>query len=168
MPSTPYDKRLMELSSRLNTTYVPYGQKEKQESFLKRQTAQDSNASEAAPSVGAGRAATKSSSFYKNSTFDLLDAIEEGKVKLKSLKEDELPSELNKLSPEKRDEYLAQKKKDRVTVQGEIKKLNKQRTIHLEKLSEATPEGETQFDDAVLKTVRTQAKARHFEYETPE
>ena len=122
----------MELSSRLNTTYVPYGQKEKQESFLKRQTAQDSNASEAAPSVGAGRAATKSSSFYKNSTFDLLDAIEEGKVKLKSLKEDELPPELNKLSPEKRDEYLAQKKKDRVTVQGEIKKLNKQRTIHLE------------------------------------
>jgi hypothetical protein len=168
VPSTPYDKRLMELSSQLNTTYVPYGQKDKQESFLKRQEAQDANASEAAPSVAAGRAATKSSGFYRNSTFDLLDAIEEGKVKLKSLKEDELPPELKKLSPEKRDEYLAQKKKERLTVQSEIKKLNKQRTQHLAELTEATPDGETQFDDAVLKTVRTQAKARNFEYATPE
>jgi len=168
VPSTPYDKRLMELSSQLNKTYVPYGKKEKQLSFLKRQEAQDTNASEAAPSVAAGRAATKSSSFYRNSTFDLLDAIEEGKVKLESLKEEELPEELKKIAPTKRDEYLAQKKKERVKVQDNIKELTKQRAKHLEELAEATPEGEAQFYDAVLKAVRTQAKSRSFDYVTPE
>jgi hypothetical protein len=53
-------------------------------------------------------------------------------------------------------------------VQDNIKELTKQRAKHLEELAEATPEGEAQFDDAVLKAVRTQAKSRSFDYVTPE
>ncbi|MBD3676687.1 MAG: VWA domain-containing protein [Planctomycetaceae bacterium] len=162
-PSTPYDKRLIELSGKLNSTYVPYGAKEKQRRFLQRQQAQDANAAEAAPAVGAGRAATKGSSFYRNSDFDLLDALEEGKLELKSLMENELPEELTKLAPDKREAYLAEKKKTREAIRLEIKKLNRKRTEHLKKLSKEE-ESNAQFDDAVLKAVRTQAKAQHFEY----
>lgn len=163
-PKTPYDKRLIELSIELNTTYVPYGNREARHYFRARQAEQDGNAAEAAPSVAAGRAATKGSSFYDNSKYDILDALEKKKVKLSDIPKDELPEALQKLTPEKQEAYLARKRDERVKLQKEIAKLNQQRTQHLKASAEGDPTV-VHFEDAVLKAVREQARAKSFEYQ---
>lgn len=165
-PKTPYDKRLIELSIELNTTYVPYGNRTTREYFSRRQAAQDSNAEQAAPSVAAGRATTKGSSFYDNSKYDILDAIEKKNLELSEIPKDELPEDLQMLTPEKQKEYLETKRRARVKIQEEIAKLNQQRAEHLKiKAVEEGDAGAVHFDDAVLKAVRDQAQAKSFEYE---
>ena len=121
---TPYDKRLIELSIELNTTYVPYGKESKRGYFLKRQAAQDKNAAEEAPAVAANRAAAKGSSYYQNAEYDLLDALAGNKVDLSEIPKDELPEDLRKLAPAEQKKYLEQKRDKRRELQQEITKLN--------------------------------------------
>lgn len=166
--ATPYDKKLIELGGSLNQTYVTFGDQDKQQAFRARQSAQDSNAEKAAPSVGASRAATKGSSFYKNSNVDLIDARREGKVDLKKLSKKELPEELQKLSPEELGEHLDKKEAERKKIQVEIQSLNKQRSEYLakERAKEADSSAPV-LEDAVGAAIRKQAAEKNFKYEKP-
>ncbi len=163
--ATPYDKKLIELSGKLNTTYLGYGDAARRREFSARQSAQDSNAAAAAPSSGANRALSKSSGLYRNAEFDLVDGLNEGKVKLEELPKDQLPEGLRKLSDKELAEHVAKKANERKQVQDEIKKLSVEREKYLasERAKSAEPGADT-LDDAVLKAVRNQATTKGFEY----
>src|SRR5436190_3797574 len=57
--ATPQDKKLAELSTQLNTTYVAYGKERLRDEKATNQIAQDSAAAKLAPGVSAGRAVSK-------------------------------------------------------------------------------------------------------------
>lgn len=165
-PPTPYDKKLLELSGKLNTTYLSYGNAEARQEFAERQRAQDANAAEATPAAGASRALSKSSSFYKNSQVDLIDAKKEGKVKLEEIPKDQLPEPLRKLSVDELNTVVDKKAQERAAIQKEIKDLSAQRDKFLADERSKQADGDVEnLDDAVLKAVRKQAEVKQFTYE---
>jgi len=160
--AAPQDKEIAELSAKLNTTYVPYGAAGVEGS--KRQSAQDANAATLAPGVAAQRAVAKANVQYRNAAWDLVDAIEEGTVKLEDVKKEDLPENMQKMTAEQRKAYVAEQTAERKRVQTRINELNTARAKYVEaelkKLADKT--GEKRLDEAMIKALRLQAEKRNF------
>src|SRR4051812_31701203 len=91
--ATPHDKKLEELSAKINKTYVAYGKKDVREAKAQNQAEQDSNAAKA-PGAAPARAASKASALYRSSDWDLVDRLKEDpKLDITKIPEDELCDE---------------------------------------------------------------------------
>src|SRR5688572_25054095 len=100
--AAPQDAEITRLSEELNSTYLAFG--ERAEESLLRQQIQDSNANSLARyGSSVNRALVKASSNYRNSSWDLVDAVKEKKVKVEELKKDDLPKEMQKLNVKERE-----------------------------------------------------------------
>jgi hypothetical protein len=164
--AAPQDNELAELNAKLNRTYVAYGRAEERKKAMDRQRAQDSNAEKLAPAAAASRVATKASRLYVNPTWDLVDAIEQGTVKLEDLKDDQLPEEVRKIKPEDRAAFLAEKAKERKQIQARIQQLSKARDAYVaDKRKEMAAEAGPTLDSAIIEAIQPQAAARGFEFE---
>src|SRR6185295_8767804 len=103
----PQDKKLSELSSQINSTYVTYGARGGE--GRANQAAQDESAKQLggqtgnAAAIAAERAITKGNTIYRNATWDLVDAVKEKRVNLKDLKPEELPEEMRGLDEKGRE-----------------------------------------------------------------
>lgn len=161
--NTPFDDQLNALSGRLNTTYVPYGVHgtAKKES----QSMRDEEAADLSASAGAARAAAKSSALYRNSHWDLVDALTEGRVKLEDVEEDALPAELRGKTLAQRRAYIDRKAKERVEIQAQIAELSEKRDAYIaaERDKMAAP-AESAFDEAVGGALRDQAKRKSIHF----
>ena len=158
----PQDKEITRLSIELNRTYVTYGKDGAR--GIANQTAQDSNAFKYEKSGAAvQRALTKTSSNYKNSTWDLVDACKKDGVKLETLSDAELPKELKPLSPAARQAYIDEKAAERTKLQSDISRLNEERKKFVaEKAKEKG--GEATLDNAISQVVREQAAKKAIEF----
>lgn len=158
----PQDKEITRLSIELNKTYVTYGKDGAR--GIANQTAQDSNAFKYEKAGAAvQRALTKTSSNYKNSTWDLVDACKKDGVKLESIPAAELPEELKPLAPGARQAYIDEKAAERAKLQSDISRLNEERKKFVaekakEKGAEAT------LDNAISQVVREQAAKKAIEF----
>ena len=162
IPSTPYDKRINELNSQLNRTYVGYGVTGRAK--MARQQAQDANMASVGSGAAAERAVTKSSANYSNSEWDLVDKAEaEGGVN--NIDEDALPAEVRDMSPKDREAYVAEKAQERKKIQDEIQTLNKQRQEFIAEKRAETASGDVTLGKAVIKTVKVQAAEQGFTME---
>lgn len=162
IPSTPYDKRINELNSQLNRTYVGYGVEGRAK--MARQQAQDANMASVGSGAAAERAVTKSSANYSNSEWDLVDKAEaEGGVN--NIDENALPAEVRDMSPKDREAYVAKKAQERKEIQEEIQSLNKQRQDFIAEKRAETASGEVTLGKAVIKTVKVQAAEQGFTME---
>ncbi len=161
--NAPQDKRIAELGAQLNTTYIPYGASG--EAGLANQTAQDANAESLSATAFAQRQVSKANAFYKNSDWDLVDAVRLDNRDLSEVKEEDLPEAMRKMTLEERKTYLEEMAKKRQEMQDEINKLNVARTEYIaaerEKIAKET--GEKTLDEAILAAVRAQAVERNFE-----
>lgn len=164
---TPFDEKLNQLSSQVNKTYLAFGPEPARRKLSARQATQDKLAKEAAPSAGAERAAFKGSGRYRTSG-DLVDALADGKVKLKDIKDSELPDELKKMSLEERKKHIEKKKGEREKIQKEIQELSQKRKefIAKKRREEAEKSNEAKadtLDAAVIKAIRSQAEKKKFD-----
>jgi hypothetical protein len=154
--AAPQDKRLSELSEKLNRTYCAYG-KEGAEKALE-QKAQDANATKFGAPVAAQRATAKGGGLYRNEDWDLVDRCKKDpKFDLKALKPEELPEEMRKLKPEERAAYVKKLAEERAAVQKEIAELSEARRKHVDaelKKQAAGPQG---LDTALRGAIREQA-----------
>lgn len=158
---TPYDDELVKLGQKLNSTYLAYG--DYGDEYKKRQAEQDQNAGNLSPSVLVERTFTKSSSQYKNESWDLVDADKEGTVKIEDLPKDQLPEEMKNMNKEERKEFVDQKAKEREKIQSEIQKLEENRSKFIsEKLSQ---DQDNTLDAAMIKIIRKQAQKKNFKFE---
>ena len=71
--NAPQDKNIAILNDKLNKTYVPYGNKGREKS--NRQIIQDNKSREISPALLSKRAATKASSMYDNSNWDVCPKV---------------------------------------------------------------------------------------------
>lgn len=164
--NAPQDDQLAKLSSKLNETYLAYGKQEKRKARKELQKKQDALAANAAAEVAADRAAAKASGLYRNAMWDLVDALEEGKLKLAEIKEEELPEELRKIEPEKRLEYIKQKAAEREQIKQQITELTEQRKKFIaKKRKEMDKSGDRNLNEAIIQAVRTQAEKKDFKFE---
>ena len=160
----PQDKEIAALGVELNKTYIAYGFAGG--AAYSRQAAQDMNAMSLAPASGAvvQRALAKSSSNYKNSSWDLVDAAKEKDFKLADVKKEELPAEMQKLSESERKEFVEKKAKNRSELQAKIQKLNSEREKYVAAQMKQQSTTNT-LDVVVTGAVREQAAKRQFKFE---
>ena len=175
--ATPQDKELAELSIKLGDTLIAYGNKMQREQLLSKQSDADASVG-GAVGVAAASAATKSNVAERASynlksgkvvqgEGELLDALKDGKLKIASVKKDELPEELRKLSDEEFKAVVAKKQTERDGIQKQIAALSKQRDAFIAtERARLTKEKKTDgFDEQVSKSLRKQAEKKGIHYE---
>jgi hypothetical protein len=156
----PQDKKLVELNQKLNATYIPFGRhgadgKDKQEEADRKTVA-----SGAAPAA-ASRAAAKAGKLYNNAAWDLVDASKEKDFDLAKMKVENLPQDMQKMSPEERKAHLDKMTKEREEVQKEIAKTSAERQKFIdEEMKKKNLTADASFDEAVRKTIQEQAAKR--------
>lgn len=163
--AAPQDKEIAELNAKLNTTYVPYGAEG--EEAAKRQVKQDANAATLTKEAAVQRAVAKANVQYRNATWDLVDALKDGKVKLEDLKDEDLPETMRTMNADERKAYLEKQAAERKQMQARINELNTARTqfVAEELKKQAAAGGEQDLGAAMLKAVREQAAKREFKNE---
>ena len=162
--TAPQDKEIARLGKELNTTYLPYGKKGRE--GKSNQGAQDTNAGSVSAGNNVARQVSKASVQYRNTSWDLVDAVKEGVVKLAEVKEDDLPENMQKMSAEERVAHLEAQEKKRTEIKNKINDLAKARKEHVakERAKQATT-GKDTLDEALIKTVRAQAVKKNFTME---
>jgi hypothetical protein len=160
---TPYDEQLGELGRKLGGTYTAYGggAGEAGESYRASANANTTTtetrvAVEAAPATKADRALNKAlnKEAYDG---DLLQSLENGTVTIDSVKDEDLPSDLRKLSPAERKREIEKRLAERQQLRHEIVSLSKQRddfiTAERTRQNGGKPRG---FDAAVAAALKEQ------------
>jgi len=161
--STPYDERLSQLGSRLGGTFLAYGGGAGAEGESFRGSLKDaaekietSVATNSAPTAAAERSVNKAlnAKAYIN---DLLQDIENGSIKLDSVKAEDLPTELQKLSAADRAKEIAKRLAERSEIRKQILALSKQRTEYIAAEQKKRKGGaQNGFDVAVSAALREQ------------
>ncbi|TPN86017.1 vWA domain-containing protein [Aquimarina algicola] len=155
--ATPYDDMMLKLNNQLNSTYVYYGSHGAKKSML--QAEQDKNAISYSPANAVSRTVSKSSGFYKNKSWDLIDAAEDGSFELEEVAQEELPTELKEKSKDELKKYVAQKSEERKKIQQKIQDLNKKRVEYIKNNSK---KGASNLESALLKAIKKQGQQKSF------
>jgi len=161
----PQDKKIAELNAQLNQTYIPYGAEG--EAKHERQMAQDSSSSSISAGLMAKRARSKSSSYYENSSWDLVDAHDNGKVDLDTIEEAKLPEEMRAMNKGERKDYVEKAAAGRKKTQEEILVLSKERDTYVaEQRKKQSEESVSTVEDALIAAVRKQGENKSYEFKT--
>jgi Mg-chelatase subunit ChlD len=163
--ATPYDADLAKINAELARTTLVYGRPEMR-SNAKGNLAKAAGlpAPVAADRAGyAGRTGMAAS-------YDLLDNIKNGKVKLEKLKKEELPEELQKLTLDEQRAYLDKLDKRRSELLKEAGELDKKRGAFITKKLAADDKNRARdsFDNQVLRVLEQQARRVNIQYATDE
>ncbi len=161
--ATPYDEQLGELGRNLGGTYLAYGggagvagDSYRAEATSRAEFIEKDVVAKAAPMAKADRALNKAvnSEAYVG---DLLQNIENGSVKLDSVKDEDLPAGLRKLSPDARKQEIEKRLAQRRNLRAEIVALAKQRDEFI--AAERRKQGgdkQSGFDAAVATALKEQ------------
>lgn len=155
--ASPYDDMILNLNIQLNATYVPYGKRGKMK--MEMQAAQDSNAAGFSKENAVSRTVSKSSHFYKNSSWDLVDAEAEEDFSYEKLKNEDLPENLKGKSTTEIKAYIEKQKDARNRIQEEISELNKQRRKFIANQKKDHSNG---LENAMINALKKQAKKKDY------
>lgn len=157
---TPYDDIIIKLNGQLNGTYISYGALGREKKAL--QSVQDSNAAEMEPAVAVKRSISKSSRLYKNSKWDLVDAVEDSEEVLEELNDKDLPAELKGKSEKEIKQYVQDKKIEREKIQKQIQDLNTKREAYIAKNKK---EETGELENALLSAIKNQAAKKNYKWD---
>ena len=159
----PQDARIAELNAALNRTYLPFGAGGDARAEL--QLEQDLKSSGISSALLAKRARTKASRYYRNSDWDLVDALTDGKLgedEIVALEAEALPEPMHAMSDEEKLEHVREQAYRRAAIQAEIETLSRARdrfvAAHRQQAAGAAPS----VSDALSRAVRKQAKRKHY------
>lgn len=161
--ATPYDVQLGELATKLGGTFLAYGggagaagDYHRKEIATRAEVAETTIAQRGAPMAKADRALNKAlnSEAYVG---DLLQNIENGSVKLDSVKNEDLPPDLRKLATEQLKNEIEKRLTERRNMRSQILGLSRQRNEFLAaERRKQTGGKQTGFDAAVAAALKEQ------------
>ncbi len=158
--ASPFDDQILILNKQLNDTYVIYGKKGHRKMAL--QAEQDNNAANYSKANAVSRTISKSSHLYKNKSWDLIDAIDEGSLVIEAINEEDLPNELKGKSKTEIKQYIQQKKSERELIKTKIQKLNTKRKAYIAKQQHTSNNG---LENAMTRALKEQAKKKNYIWE---
>ena len=159
----PQDARMAELNAKLNQTYVPYGSKGA--ANAQRQMEQDELSSDISAGLLSQRAVSKSSSFYNNANWDLVDALNEGEVdeeELVVIEDTQLPEPMQGLSAKQKVDYVQEKATQRKIIKQEISELSRLRANYVAEAKREQVVASPSVSDALTSAVKKQAQQKNF------
>lgn len=166
--ATPYDKKLAELSSKMDKTRLFYGNDEEKARQANKMAATDKLHKEASTEAQARRATFNASASGKANLLgenELVDAVASGRVKLSSLPKKSLPESLQVMSPAAQEAFVGNTKKERGELESEIKQLAEQRNDYLQQKVVAEGGKKDSLDAKLYGAIRNQAKEKGLVYE---
>ena len=159
----PQDKEIARLGEELNRTYVAFGAK-----GLEGQLCQQDQDKNAASFFSAGapvqRAVTKASANYRNSAWDLVDACKEGKLQIETVKEAELPAEMQKMTVDQRKKHIETQFAERENLRNRINRLNADRSKFVAEKTKQHAATNT-LDVVMTGAIREQAAKRNYKFD---
>jgi Mg-chelatase subunit ChlD len=158
--ATPFDKDLAAINTELARSTLVFGSAEQQ----RLDQHKNGEALGLDPSSAASRVAYQ----CKNgqcATYDLLDCVKQGKVKLENLKKEELPEQLRNLSVREQKEFLDKLDKRRSELNAQVLALDRKRCDYVaKKQAEDAAKNKGSFDNEVLEVLRSQARKNGIDY----
>ena len=156
----PQDGQLSALGKELNETYLWYGVEPVRRRYAQQQVAQDANAEALGDAVAVERQTAKAGAAYGNAGRDLIDTYSENMGELAEVPAEHLPESMRDLTPEQREQKVAETAQRRRAIQEQIAQLSAARAEFLaaeqKKRAEA---GETTLGDAVNQALDRQLDA---------
>lgn len=156
---TPYDSAMYVYNSKLNATYIAYG--EAGSANMERQEAMDVQNARLSKKAGLTRAAVKASrGLYDNSSWDLVDAYTSDSTILNNINANTLPGNLKNKNKQQLRTAIKQNATQRASIQKEIGRLNdlRNRYISEEKKKRATANASATLETEMERIIREQAK----------
>jgi hypothetical protein len=161
--STPFDDKLDSLNTRLNTTYIYYGEKGKMK--YEQQATQDLKAGTISKENKVERAVSKSSSFYKNESWDLVDKSattdDLNEMVRVDLDEETLPAEMQGMTDEQKVSYIKQKAVEREKIQTEINDLSAKRQTYI---AENSKTKEVNLNSTMTESIKKKAMEKNYSF----
>lgn len=152
---TPYDKKLAELAQKIGKTYITYGSLAVQgRNYTTLSKMEMTVSNDATVAAQADRAVNKAVNSFSYDG-DLIQDIENEKIKLEDVKEENLPEELKKLPPAERKKEIEKRIAERKKIRAEILELSKKRDEYIAAQRKKLGE-ENGFDAAVAKALNEQ------------
>ncbi len=153
--ATPYDAKLAELATKVGQTYLTYGSRSVQALNMSAQaTVEVTIADGASMGAQADRAVNKAVNSFQYDG-DIVQDVENEKIKIEDVKEDDLPDDLKKVPAAERKKEIDKRIAERVKIRAEILELSKKRDAFL--AAERKKRGQQNgFDSAVANALREQ------------
>ena len=158
---TPYDDEIARLNRELNQTYLPYGARG--QVSRGRQSAQDSNAFNSSNrSAGYNRVLSKVSGSYRNSSWDLVDAVRDNTIDLNTIDKNLLPENMRSLTVPEIRQQVADMAQKRAALRAKIIKLGQKRAEYIAKNTPKQDVDKT-LDSLMISALYQQLAAKGFE-----
>jgi Mg-chelatase subunit ChlD len=152
--ATPYDKELADINRELARSTVVFGKDEEREMGEAR-----AGGGGALPAPAAADRVALGAKIGRVATYDLLDAVKAGRVKLDEIKPEELPPELRKMTPKERKEHLEKLDRKRAELNKKVLDLDRKRGEYVRKeMEKKGKSAKDSFDEQVLDMLRKQAR----------
>ena len=161
--STPMDKELSRLNERIGATLIPYG-----DSTLQAEVHAKYAAAKSAPVAAMADRLTYNSKTGRamQGRGELLDALNENKLKIDEIDQKQLPAELQKLDRNELQKRIAKARDERADLQKQIVEVSKKREAYIQsenKRLAAEGKGDA-FDQKVTETLHAQAAKKGISY----
>lgn len=150
---TPQDKIIIELNTKLNATYIPFGQEGRR--GKDRQEKMDASASNLGQQSVASRVVVKAKAIYQNAAWDLVDAAANADFDLEKVEAEALPPVMQKMNTNERKYYVETQRGNRAKLQRQIHEAGRKREAFMRK-ARKDQRGQGGFDDAIRKSIRRQ------------
>ena len=154
---TPFDDEISDLNLELNDTYLPYGVRGS--SGKQRQQAEDMN-SYTNRTAYVSRSLSKSSAYYNNDSWDIVDAAKKSSFSLSDIQEDDLPNVMRNKTLKEKQTIINEYKEKRDRIKQRMAELKKKRAQYLRDQSSASDE--ITLGNAIIQALRKQAAQRSF------
>ncbi len=166
--ATPFDKKLAELSTKLDDTRLYYGTTEEKERQQRKVDATDKlHASSSVESLA--RRATFNASNSGRDNFlgkgELIDDVASGRIDLSSIDQNQLPEPMQAMAPEKQKALIEHEAGVRSELQRQIKELAEKRSGFLRQKVEETGGAKDSLDHKIYSAVREQAGKKGLDYQ---
>lgn len=157
---TPYDDEISRLGVEVNTTYIAFGV-EGGLSQSRQLAIDEKTKTQLSPSASreamVQRSVAKNSGNYRNSNWDLVDALKDGKVKLEEMKKEDMPKELQGMTVTEQTKKVEELRTRRVEINKRVTELNTLRETFIREQEKGGKKGST-LGAALLEAIDKQAK----------
>jgi len=165
--ATPFDKKLAELSKKLDDTRLYFGNKADKAKQALKVAATEKLHKEASDESRARRATFNASKSGKTNFLgekELVEAISSGRMELDDITQEELPEPMQSMSVHEQAVFIAEEKEQRDEIEKNLKVLAKKRENYLRKKVDADGGAKDSFDAKLYGSITAQAKEKGLVY----
>ncbi len=166
--ATPFDKKLADLSKKIEDTRLYFGDKVEKAKQRKKHAATDKLHASSSDAALARRAEFNASASGRANMYgdnELIGGVSSGVVDLSKIDADELPAAMQAMTLEEQESLIEEKAEERKQLEHEIELASQERNDYLKNKAKEAGGYKDSLDEKIYSAVREQAGKKGFVYE---